>query len=105
MSKQPSPAARYGLSTDVLAKRDSEKNIIFLMGTGARAQLWVHPTTQRAVHQLWYSLTYLLFPDKAQKVTSLAATSALMAAEPGMTTHFETVRDPQTCTYDVVGWI
>lgn len=105
MNKQRSPIARYGLSTGVLVRRDSEKNLIFLMGTGARAQLWVHASTQRAVHQLWFSLTYLLFPEKAQKVTSMAATAVLSPAEPGLTTHFEARRDPETCTYDVVGWI
>jgi len=105
MNKQPSPTARYGLSTNVLVKRDAERNVIFLMGTGARAQLWVHATTQRAIHQLWFSLTYLLFPDKAQKVTSMAATAMLSAPDPGMTTHFEARRDADTCTYDIVGWI
>lgn len=105
MNKQPSSVARYGLSTDVVVRRDSDRNIIFLMGTGSRAQLWVHPTTQRAVHQLWFSLTHLLFPEKAQRVTSMAATAMLSAPEPGLTSHFEAKHDADTCTYDVVGWI
>src|SRR5258708_20980701 len=95
--------AGYGLSSNLSVRGDNERNIYFLRGFDANSTQWVHPATRRAAHLLWFSLIHLLFPEKAQKVTSMAATAALSPAEPGMTVHFDGQRDARAGRYVVQG--
>ncbi len=105
MNKPKLPVINYGLISDISIIRDNDSQNIFLKGTGAQSNQWVHQSTQRAVHQLWFSLTHVLFPEKANHVTSMAATAVLSASEPGITTFFEAKYDPQKHTYEIIGWI
>lgn len=105
MNKRNAPVIEYGPCSNLLVRQDKDNNVIYLSGVGKLSNQWVHPTTQRAVHHLWFSLTHLLFPEKANVVTSMAGTAMISAPQPGITSHFEVKRDPQTNSFVVVGWI
>ena len=105
MNKHKFPFADYGLVSDLSVDQDTEKHMIFLKGTGAKSNQWAHQTTLRAVHQLWFSLTHLLFPEKANQVTSMAATAVMSIPRPGITTFFEASYDPEMHFYQIIGWV
>ncbi|MBN1563344.1 MAG: hypothetical protein JXA10_05865, partial [Anaerolineae bacterium] len=68
---------QYGLSTDLFVSRKESDQTLVLGGVGQEDKRWVHIMTQRAAQVLWFKLTQLLYPDKAEMVTGLAATAPL----------------------------
>ena len=95
---------QYGLSTDLFVSRKEADQTVVLGGMG-EAQRWVHVLTQRAAHILWFKLTALLYPDKADVVTALATTAPLRSpTSVTVTTHVEVVKSSEV-EYTLVGWI
>ncbi len=59
----------YGLTNELFANRKGEGETIILGGIGTGSSRWARVLTRRAAHQLWYRLTWLLFPEKSTQVT------------------------------------
>jgi hypothetical protein len=96
---------QYGLSTDLFVSRKESDQTLVLGGVGQKEKRWVHIMTQRAAQVLWFKLTQLLYPDKAEMVTALAATAPLRSpSSPSITTHGDIVRSGED-QYTLVGWI
>lgn len=93
MSSQPRQY-RYGLSTNLsVSPKAGDGQTLMLGGIGQDQRQWTHAITRRAAQVLWCKLTELLYPDKAQVVTGMAATAPLSALGLGqMTTHIEVVK-------------
>ena len=95
----------HGLSTDLFVSRKESDHTLVLGGMGQEEKRWVHVMTQRAAQILWFRLTQLLYPDKAEMVTGLAATAPLRSMPgPSVTSHVEIVRSGDD-QYTLVGWI
>lgn len=95
---------KYGLSTDLFVSRKDSDHTLVLGGVGQNEKQWVHVMTRRAAQVLWYKLTSLLYPDKADMVTSMASTAPLqVSATPNLTTHIEVVQTEHG--YTLVGRI
>jgi len=61
--------------------------------------------TQRAAQLLWFRLTRLLYPEKADIVTGLAATAPLRSpVSITITTHMDAVKSAEA-RYTLVGWV
>ncbi len=62
--------------------------------------------TRRAAQLLWFKMTVLLYPDKANMVTGLAVTSPLRGIQNDlMTTHVEVIKNKTVeAEYSVIGW-
>lgn len=96
---------QYGLSTDLFVSRTESDETVVLGGVGEGEQRWVQVMTQRAAQLLWFKLTQLLYPEKADVVTGLAATAPLRSPDAGsITTHMEVVRG-NNALYTLVGWV
>ncbi len=95
----------HGLSTDLFVSRKESDHTLVLGGMGQEEKRWVHVMTQRAAQILWFRLTQLLYPDKAEMVTGLASTAPLRSvSSPSVTTHVDIVRSGDD-QYTLVGWI
>jgi hypothetical protein len=95
----------YGLSTNLFVSPKESDQTLVLGGVGQEAQRWTHIITRRAAHVMWFKLTVLLYPEKANMVTSLATTAPLRApGSPAITTHIEVVRSAEA-QYTIIGWI
>lgn len=95
---------RYGLSTNLFVSRKDSDHTLVLGGVGQDEQQWVHIMTRRAAQVLWYKLTSVLYPDKADMVTSMASTAPLQAMPTSnLTTHIEVVQTENE--YTLVGRI
>ncbi len=95
---------QYGRSTDLFVSRKENDQTVVLGGMG-QTQRWAHVLTQRAAHVLWFKLTALLYPEKADVVTGLAATAPLNATTSvTVTTHVDVVKSSEM-EYTLVGWI
>lgn len=96
---------QYGQSTDLFVSRKESDQTLVLGGVGQEEQRWVHVITQRAAQVLWFKLTNLLFPEKSDVVTGLAATAPLRAPDNNsITTHVEVVENEEA-QYTLVGWV
>ncbi|MBN2303358.1 MAG: hypothetical protein JXQ72_02700, partial [Anaerolineae bacterium] len=96
---------QYGQSTDLFVSRKESDQTLVLGGVGQEEQRWVHIITQRAAQVLWFKLTNLLFPEKSDVVTGLAATAPLRAPDNNsITTHVEVVENEEA-QYTLVGWV
>jgi hypothetical protein len=95
----------YGLTSEVFVNWQEEGKTIILGGKGSEANTWTQSLTPRAAHQLWFQLTRLLFPEKSMQVTGMAQTAPLAVYVPRFTTRFEIVTNPETHTFDILGWI
>src|SRR5712691_4421648 len=96
----------YGLTNELFANRKGEGETIILGGIGTGSSRWARVLSRRAAHQLWYRLTWLLFPEKSTQVTGMAQTAPLHPPnQTSLTTHFEIVRNTDSHTYDIMGWI
>jgi hypothetical protein len=96
---------QYGLSTNLFISPKENDQTLVLGGTGQEAQRWTHIITRRAAHVMWFKLTILLYPEKANMVTSLASTAPLRApGSPAITTHIEVVRSAEA-QYTLIGWM
>jgi hypothetical protein len=105
MSTNGSSIRLYGLSTDLFVSRKESDQTLVLGGVGQEEQRWVHVMTQRAAQVLWFKLTTLLYPDKSDMVTGLAATAPLRPpGGPSVTTHVEVVKTTDA-QYTLVGWV
>lgn len=103
----PEPTKRqYGLTTDVSVKMHEGGQMVVIGGTGEKSQQWSHVLTQRAAQVLWFKLTQLLYPDKANIVTALATTAPLrpLGSSDAVTTHVEAVKCADQ-HYSLVGWV
>jgi hypothetical protein len=99
------PLRQYGFSTDLFVSRKESDQTLVVGGIGQGEQRWVHTMTQRAAQVLWFKLTQLLYPDKADMVTALAATAPLRPMDSTtVTTHVEAVKSDGD-QYTLVGWI
>jgi hypothetical protein len=96
---------QYGFSTGLFVNRKEGEQTLLVGGVGEGDRRWAHAMTQRAAQILWFKLTRLLYPDKADVVTALAATAPLRTpSTPNLTTHVEVVRSDQA-QYTLVGWV
>jgi hypothetical protein len=96
---------QYGYSTDLFVSRKDNEQTLLVGGVGEGDRRWAHAMTQRAAQILWFKLTRLLYPDKADVVTGLATTAPLRSlSTPNLTTHVEVVRSAQA-QYTLVGWV
>jgi hypothetical protein len=87
-----------------VSRKESDQTLV-LGGVGQGDERWVHVMTQRAAQVLWFKLTQLLYPDKADTVTALAMTAPLRApSNSTVTTHVEMVKSSED-EYTLVGWI
>ncbi len=104
MSTQPL-RVQYGLSTDLFVSRKESDESVVLGGVGEGERRWVQVMTQRAAQLLWFRLTRLLYPEKADIVTGLAATAPLRSAvSTTITTHMDAVKSAEA-RYTLVGWV
>lgn len=104
MNPQPL-RVQYGLSTDLFVSRKESDDTVVLGGIGEGEQRWVQIITQRAAQILWFRLTRLLYPEKADVVTGLAATAPLRATLiDSVTTHMDAVKSGDA-QYTLVGWV
>jgi hypothetical protein len=104
MSTQPL-RVQYGLSTDLFVSRKESDESVVLGGVGEGEQRWVQVMTQRAAQLLWFRLTRLLYPEKADIVTGLAATAPLRSSvSTTITTHMDAVKSAEA-HYTLVGWV
>jgi hypothetical protein len=104
MSTQPL-RVQYGLSTDLFVSRKESDESVVLGGVGEGEQRWVQVMTQRAAQLLWFRLTRLLYPEKADIVTGLAATAPLRSSvSTTITTHMDAVKSAEA-RYTLVGWV
>ncbi len=94
----------YGLTSEIFVNRPGEDETIVVGGTGDQADRWTRSLTRRAAHQLWFQLTRLLFPEKSPQVTGMAMTAPLSLPSPSVTTHLEIIFNPDSHTYDILGW-
>jgi len=96
---------QHGFSTGLFVSRKDSEQTLVVGGVGEGDRHWSHVMTQRAAQILWFKLTRLLYPDKADVVTGLAATAPLHAPPTSsVTTHVEVVRSAQA-QYTLVGWV
>jgi hypothetical protein len=96
---------QYGLSTDLFVSHKESDQTLVLGGVGQGSKRWVHVMTRRAAQVLWFKLTTLLYPDKADMVTALAATAPLRAPpNNSVTTHMEVVKSAEN-RYTLLGWV
>lgn len=92
MSSEPRQY-RYGHSTDLFVSRKESDHTLVLGGVGQNEQRWAHIMSRRAAQVLWFKLTELLYPEKAQVVTSIATTAPLtVPATRDLTTHIEVLK-------------
>lgn len=93
---------RYGLSEELSVSGKEGDHTFVLSGVGQDGQSWKHVLTRRAAQVLWCRLTELLYPDKAEMVTSLVATAPLTPTGLGsLTTHIEVIKSDSD--YTMVG--
>ncbi len=94
----------YGMSSDLFVTRRAGTDSYVLSGTGTGANRWARVLTSRALHLLWYRLTWSLFPEKSLKVTGMAATAPLRSTTaPKITTHIEVIYHTDIKQFDVIG--
>lgn len=104
MSGKPFVQHSYGISTDIFVARKSLDDTLVLGGVGVEYGRWTRVLTQRAAQQLWFNLTGLMFPEKAQRVTGIAVTAPLRSqARPTITSHLEVTRTADNFI-EVIGW-
>jgi hypothetical protein len=104
MSTQPL-RVQHGLSTDLFVNRKDNEDSVVLGGVGEGEKRWVQVMTTRAAQLLWFRLTRLLYPEKADVVTGLAATAPLRSPiSPTITTHMDAVKSADSL-YTLVGWV
>lgn len=98
------PVQQYGRSTDLFVSQKETDPTLVLGGTGQN-EAWVHVITRRAGQVLWFKMTLLLYPEKAEVVTGLATTAPLREI-PGadITTHIDVVHSGED-QYTMVGWV
>jgi DMSO/TMAO reductase YedYZ molybdopterin-dependent catalytic subunit len=105
MSSAGASRRQYGLSTDLFVSHKESDQTVVLGGVGQGSQRWVHVMTRRAAQVMWFKLTSLLYPEKADLVTALASTAPLRApANNSVTTHAEVVQKGNGY-YTVIGWV
>lgn len=93
---------RYGLSKELSVSGKESDHTFVLAGVGKDGVAWKHVMTRRAAQVLWCRLTELLYPDKAEMVTSMVATAPLTPTGLGsLTTHVEVVKSDTN--YTLVG--
>ncbi len=99
------PTYKYGLSKNLFVHRKANGDSLVVGGMGENETRWTRVLSLRAAQMLWYHLTGLLFPEKSEMVTGMAATSPLRSGNmPTITTHV-TVERRDDGGYDVTGWI
>lgn len=78
-----------GLCRDLFVSSRPEEQTISIGGIAFDNAQWTRVLSKRAAHLLWYRLTRALFPEKAQKVTSLVSTAPLspLSLSPTVTSH------------------
>ncbi|MBN1202669.1 MAG: hypothetical protein JXJ20_12525 [Anaerolineae bacterium] len=105
MSEPSEYKYQYGRSTDLFVSREGSDHTLVVGGIGHGAQRWVQVLTRRAAQVMWFKLTVLLYPDKADMVTGMAVTAPLhMPDEETVTTHMDVFRSNEA-EYTLVGWI
>lgn len=106
MPSSPPTKSEYGLSTDLFVSRKESDQTLILGGIGQGAERWVQVLTRRAAQLLWFKMTVLLYPDKANMVTGLAVTAPLRGTQNDMmTTHVEVIKNKTVeCEYSIIGW-
>jgi hypothetical protein len=95
---------QYGQSTNLFVSRKDSDHTLVLGGVGEKEQRWVHVMTQRAAQVLWFKLTQLLYPEKAEMVTAMAQTAPLRPFQTTTTNYVDIVKAPEDL-YMLVGWI
>ncbi len=104
MPTSPLVQRRYGVSSDLFVSRKPEGETIILGGRGRDGNLWTRVLTRRAAQVLWFTLTGLLFPERAQTVTAIAVTAPLRnQKQPTVTSHVEVARTADGFV-EVIGW-
>jgi hypothetical protein len=105
MSTSGPSKRQYGLSTELFVSRKESDQTLVLGGIGQEAQRWVQIVTRRAAQVLWFKLTILLYPEKADMVTGLAVTAPLRAPAHGsITTHVDVAKSGDA-QYTLIGCI
>ncbi|MCZ7547455.1 MAG: hypothetical protein M5R40_29835 [Anaerolineae bacterium] len=75
-----SELTEYGMTTDLFVSRKPHGEAIVVGGAGEQVK-WMRVLSRRCAHLLWIQLTQMLFPEKAQIVMALAATTPLRGPE------------------------
>lgn len=97
-----------GLCSDIFVSSRPDDDAVVVGGnyrkSGAENTAWSRIFNKRAAYLLWYKLTSVLFPEKAQKVTGLVSTAPLssMTLNPLITTHAD-VTPGEDDHYDIKG--
>ncbi len=104
MPTKPFVQHRYGISMDVFITRKPQGESLVLGGVGERYGRWTRVLTLRAAQLLWFHLTGVLFPERAERVTTIAVTAPLRGDDrPTITTHLEVVRTADGFI-EMIGW-
>jgi hypothetical protein len=70
----------YGPTCEFFVTRKPHGKNIVLTGEGT-SDRWTRVLTQRCAHMLWFHLTEMLFPEKANMVGSVAETAPLQSPD------------------------
>ena len=77
----------YGHATNLFLTRRPDGDNLILGGIAADTSRWTRILSYRAAQMMWFHLTKLLYPDKADMVTALVSTAPLRSINvPNITT-------------------
>ncbi|MBN1966628.1 MAG: hypothetical protein JW910_18395 [Anaerolineae bacterium] len=95
----------YGVSTEVFVVSKDDCTTYVMGGVGIEYGRWTRVLSKRAAQLLWFKLTRVLFPDRAQRVTTIAVTAPLRdLGAPAITNHIEVSRTADNFV-EVLGWV
>ena len=78
----------YGQSSNLFLTRKAAEDLLIFGGVAEDASRWTLILSYRAAQMIWFHLTKLLYPDKADMVTALVSTAPLRSTNiPSITTH------------------
>lgn len=96
----------FGFSRDLFVTRKASGDSIVVGGVSADTSRWVRILSHRAAQLLWFQMTQVLHPDKADQATMTVMTAPMRDANrPTITTHTEVEPLEQDLGgYSITGW-
>jgi len=95
----------YGLTQDFTVDPKPGTDKVEIGGFGSNQIAWSRTLTHRAAQQVWFSLTQHLYPEKFEKITSMAQTSIINETQAiDQTRYVEVLRNADTRTCDLIGF-
>lgn len=102
MASEPKHA--YGLSTNLFVSRKASGDAIIVGGVAQDSSRFARVLAQGAARTLWFHLTQLLFPERADMVTAIVMTAPLRSRDlPTVTTHVTVERIDDPAGFEIVG--